>query len=85
MVSYISNQLKSVVLVCRLCSGGFISEFELDMHHKNEPTNGATAEFGAGNSPTLTSNETSLGEVEGECGICFELMECPTKTPCGHW
>lgn len=33
----------------------------------------------------LVSNEKDAEEVEGECGICLELMECPTKTPCEHW
>lgn len=33
-------------------------------------------------SPTLAG---PLEDTDGECGICFELMECPTKTPCGHW
>ena len=32
------------------------------------------------------STEEKEGEqVEVECGICFEIMECPTRTPCKHW
>jgi len=73
---------------CRLCSGGFVSQVELTM--SKEEVNGGSA--GAEPSETLTgapplspSLSGPLEDMDGECGICFELMECPTKTPCGHW
>ena len=34
----------------------------------------------------ISPTEEKEGEqLEVECGICFEIMECPTRTPCKHW
>lgn len=75
------------VPACRLCSGGFVSQVELTMSKEevNGSGGGASSDTLTGAlplSPTLTG---LLDDMDGECGICFELMECPTKTPCGHW
>lgn len=72
----------------RLCSGGFVSQVELVMSKEevSRSSNGVSPDTmlsgGAPISPTLKGPQD---EMDGECGICFELMECPTKTPCGHW
>uniref|UniRef100_A0A7I4DZM6 SNF2 family DNA-dependent ATPase n=1 Tax=Physcomitrium patens TaxID=3218 RepID=A0A7I4DZM6_PHYPA len=82
-------QIMSLLLpLRRLCSGGFVSQVELIMSKEevSRSSNGVSPDTmlsgGAPISPTLKGPQD---EMDGECGICFELMECPTKTPCGHW
>ncbi|KAG0572879.1 hypothetical protein KC19_VG131700 [Ceratodon purpureus] len=81
-------QIMSLLLpLRRLCSGGFVSQVELTMSKEevNGSAGGASSDALTGAplmSPTLTD---LLDDMDGECSICFELMECPTKTPCGHW
>ncbi|XP_024528527.1 DNA repair protein RAD5A-like [Selaginella moellendorffii] len=70
-------QIMSLLLpLRRLCSGGFVSNEELVPMEKKEAA-------GAFVDPSIGSLPETHGI--GECGICSELMECPTKTPCGHW
>eukprot|EP01018_Ginkgo_biloba_P003463 Gb_33548 [translate_table: standard] len=83
------NILQIMSLLLPLRSGGFVSNYELNAMEYVKRDSGnvgnSTDTFSADNGKPLVSNERELEEVEGECGMCFELMECPTKTPCDHW
>ncbi|CAK9225479.1 unnamed protein product [Sphagnum troendelagicum] len=80
-------QIMSLLLpLRRLCSGGFVSHFELSMSKQDVGSSPAgPSDPLPGALPLSPTLETPPDNMEGECGICFELMECPTKTPCGHW
>lgn len=84
-------QIMSLLLpLRRLCSGGFVSNYELnavETYVKREPCNMSNLSdiSSTDDGKPLVSNQKNAEEAEGECGICLELMECPTKTPCEHW
>ncbi|KAG0596709.1 hypothetical protein M758_UG278500 [Ceratodon purpureus] len=81
-------QIMSLLLpLRRLCSGGFVSQVELTMckEEVNGSAGGASSDMLTGTPPVFPTLTGPLDDMDGECGICFELMECPTKTPCGHW
>ncbi|KAJ7517354.1 hypothetical protein O6H91_21G020400 [Diphasiastrum complanatum] len=79
-------QIMSLLLpLRRLCSGGFISNGELATLDKREPHHLESTPDTALTNLTLSAAEPGQQDLEGECGFCFDLMECPTRTPCGHW
>lgn len=84
---YLSIASHNCVPACRLCSGGFVSQVELTMSKEevNGSAGGASSDTLTGAAPLSPTLTGPLDDMDGECGICFELMECPTKTPCGHW
>ncbi|MCO5556717.1 hypothetical protein L7F22_010268 [Adiantum nelumboides] len=78
-------QIMSLLLpLRRLCSGGFISTLELNAMDYVKRDSHITPAF-----DSCPENGRTRGReeehVEGECGMCFEIMECPTRTPCNHW
>ena len=48
-------------------------------------TAGAPSDALPGDPPLSPALACRLDDADGECGICLELMECPTRAPCGHW
>jgi hypothetical protein len=74
-----------MIFTVRLCSGGFVSNLDLN-RSKSEHCLGEVDDISQNSTPVLSAGETGgLDGVDGECGICFDLLECPTKTLCGHW
>ncbi|KAH7307437.1 hypothetical protein KP509_22G058600 [Ceratopteris richardii] len=81
-------QIMSLLLpLRRLCSGGFISNFELNAmdyvkrDHHITPLLDSCSE--PGRQGQISGRDTD--HLDGECGMCLEIMECPTRTPCNHW
>lgn len=78
--------LRWAFLKFRLCSGGFISKVELhSMEYVKRENHAPVLESSIETGKAAPTDEKDGEQLEVECGICFEIMECPTRTPCKHW